>query len=335
MNNLQILSKEIRQLDGMHCLNDLHKASGGEKKHRPQYFLANQQTKELIAEIKEAGIPATQVKRGVGTYVCKEMVYSYAMWVSAKFQLTVIRAFDKLVNQSTPKIDHKPETLTPAQQRHIQNRTSELVRKQVGSTYAGIYRGIKDKFNVGTYKDIPESQYHALCNYLGCRPLEGEVIPNEYPDFASLSKGIDNDLRTKRLFVVMENDTIISVTSLREKNIVNADGYRKLSKNMRMLQDQMRWLDGDADSSILDQEPTQITNGDFVPKDSANFSFSGHDRFARVLLSSVDGKTKITTISQKAFLLTKDQLISSFHDVLPEYLLVKKSDINNKQKLLA
>lgn len=94
--------------DGRYCLNDLHKASGGDKKHQPAYFIRNQQTKDLIAEIENPfngasanlQMPAVgKVNDGKnnGTYVVKELVYSYAMWISAKFHLMVIRAYDSLV----------------------------------------------------------------------------------------------------------------------------------------------------------------------------------------------------------------------------------------------
>ncbi|WP_163831130.1 KilA-N domain-containing protein [Spartinivicinus ruber] len=93
----------IRQDEqGRFCLNDLHKAAGGLKRHQPNYWVNNAQTQELIAEMTDTGIPVTpnyqpiEVIRGglnQGTYVDEDLVYQYAMWVSPKFNLKVIRTF--------------------------------------------------------------------------------------------------------------------------------------------------------------------------------------------------------------------------------------------------
>lgn len=37
--------------EGRYCLNDLHKASGGERKHMPAMWLRNSQVDELIQEL--------------------------------------------------------------------------------------------------------------------------------------------------------------------------------------------------------------------------------------------------------------------------------------------
>ena len=79
---------------GRYCLNDLHKASGEEIKNRPATWLQNQQTQALAVEVEKDGIPSIYTKQGVGTFVRKELVYAYAMWISATFHLKVIRTFD-------------------------------------------------------------------------------------------------------------------------------------------------------------------------------------------------------------------------------------------------
>lgn len=97
--------KRIKQADGLYCLNDLHKASGGANKHRPAYFMARAKTKALVSAIEQNyddGIPLAKNAviiimgkgKSQGTYVCRELVYAYAMWISTDFYLSVIRVFD-------------------------------------------------------------------------------------------------------------------------------------------------------------------------------------------------------------------------------------------------
>ncbi|GAB6853030.1 KilA-N domain-containing protein [Asaia astilbis] len=119
-HSLTILSTGIRRdNEGRYCLNDCHKASGGDASKAPGQWMANKQTKALIAEIETVEIPtvsetagksvATLEGRNGGTYVAKELVYAYAMWISPLFHLKVIRAFDALVQGNT----HQPATVIP------------------------------------------------------------------------------------------------------------------------------------------------------------------------------------------------------------------------------
>uniref|UniRef100_A0A182TC81 KilA-N domain-containing protein n=1 Tax=Anopheles maculatus TaxID=74869 RepID=A0A182TC81_9DIPT len=97
---------------GRYCLNDLHRAAGGEDRHKPRHWYATQQTQELVRILTEGGIPPLEQNQPVsiirggnqqGTYVCKELVYSYAMWISAAFNLKVIRTFDAAQVATVPQ----------------------------------------------------------------------------------------------------------------------------------------------------------------------------------------------------------------------------------------
>ena len=108
-----------QDLYGRYCLNNLHHASGGERKNQPQYFLENKQTQDLVQALIDTGIPVSPVEviRGgisQGTYVVKELVYAYAMWISPAFHLKVIRTFDTVTAQ--PQL---PDLNNPAQLRNL------------------------------------------------------------------------------------------------------------------------------------------------------------------------------------------------------------------------
>lgn len=116
MSDIVIANQTVRQTDGLYCLNDLHRASGGEQRHVPNKWLRLDQTAELIAELAkeaDAHIWASRKNQEVikrvrgfgkqqGTYVCRELVYAYATWISPAFFLKVLRTFDAVVSGAPP-----------------------------------------------------------------------------------------------------------------------------------------------------------------------------------------------------------------------------------------
>ena len=136
---------------GRYCLNDLHKASGGEDKHAPYRFIRNEQTQALIAEINRSPnmVNACEMIKGglnQGTYVVKQIVYAYAMWISPSFNLKVINTFDAVANQQ-----QLPDLNNPAQLRELllgyaeqniqlttENQTLTKAIKNITATESGV-----------------------------------------------------------------------------------------------------------------------------------------------------------------------------------------------------
>ena len=109
---------------GRFSLNDLHQAAGGEDRHRQTFWLRLDQTQALVDELGQPtpdlasatpsncadlhSFKTTEISRSFqavskiegrngGTFVARELVYAYAMWISPAFHLKVIRTFDALV----------------------------------------------------------------------------------------------------------------------------------------------------------------------------------------------------------------------------------------------
>lgn len=176
---LSIANTDISMLDGLYSLNDLHKVAGGENKHRPSLFIANKETQELIAEIEqetsEARISASIKKTAIkvikggdvakqGTYVCKELVYRYAMWISAKFTLMVIRAFDAMTNQQW-LIRNQRKTISPEQQAVLQAIVKDKARDN-RCAYQEIWSRHNRHFGIAKYSQLPAEFFLDSKTYL-------------------------------------------------------------------------------------------------------------------------------------------------------------------------
>ena len=185
MNQIQISNVAVRQIsDTLYNLNDLHKAAGGENKHRPTFWMQNIQTQELIAEVEAQGGQAFQTAKGKngGTYVCKELVIAYGMWINAAFALKVIRCFLEAQGQVSDGIKTVTAKTTADDRTGLRQAVAALVGRK-GIDYSSAYSMIHQRFNVEAIEDIPTGQLpeavayvHALTLHTG---LTGEVLDRE------------------------------------------------------------------------------------------------------------------------------------------------------------
>ncbi|STZ55589.1 KilA-N domain [Moraxella lacunata] len=165
--NLIISNQAISQHNGLFSLNDLHKVSGNEKKHQPSNFMANKETQALITEIESENQIAYMTVQGgntkttkQGTFVCRELVYRYAMWISAKFSLMVIRAFDMMtgganITAFATKDERKPLV-----------RAVNMLVTETGAIYSNVWKMIHQRFDVGCVDELTGEQVYQAVEYV-------------------------------------------------------------------------------------------------------------------------------------------------------------------------
>ncbi|MDI9745862.1 KilA-N domain-containing protein [Acinetobacter nosocomialis] len=187
----------IRQEDGgYYCLNDLHRASGYDKKHQPAYFMRNQQTKDLVEEITQfkdsqndpsANLqkpPFIKINDGEnnGTYVVKELVYAYAMWISPKFHLMVIRAYDSLVMEW---LLNGKQTISPEQAGVLYN----IVHTRANGNknlIVQMWSRLKNHFKYSaSYRELRAIHFEDAKHYLEVMDLNAKPEKHDSPDIVA------------------------------------------------------------------------------------------------------------------------------------------------------
>ena len=129
MNNLIVAGAKVRvNKNDLYSLNDLHKAAGAKEKDQPALWLRLDGTKALIEELSNStqmqnkDIMQSSAGRYGGTHVCKQLVYAYAMWISPKFHIHVIEAYDDLVNGRIKSIATRAKTEASRQRARLESR---------------------------------------------------------------------------------------------------------------------------------------------------------------------------------------------------------------------
>ena len=209
MNAISVANVAIRQFDNLYSLNDLHKAAGGEKRHQPANWLRSQQAIDLIEYLKSEELESIQKKQGLGTFVCKELVVHYGMWISPAFSLKVIRAF--LDTQEDVSGSPKLETQTTIDERRGLVDAVKLLVSRCGIDYSAAYRLVHQRFGVAHIDQIAAPLLPAAVAYvhslvLQGRPLVDEVELETVPKLFRHQANLPFDLNDEGRFDVTVHD---------------------------------------------------------------------------------------------------------------------------------
>lgn len=142
-----------RDQEGRYCLNDLHRAAGGDEKHAPWRFIRLQTTTALAEAISKAPdvvVKPIDLSRGRygGTYVHEDLAIDYAAWVSPVFKLEVYRAFketrqshetdvgDSIVPAGTPLVSLLEQALESEKRRLVLEAELEKAQPRIAFSQA-------------------------------------------------------------------------------------------------------------------------------------------------------------------------------------------------------
>lgn len=209
--------------EGRYMLGDLHKASGAEKKHQPSNFLRTDQIKELISEIDHSANlqssendhssnmrSAVKVINGGdnrGTYVVKEIVYAYAMWISPKFHLMVIRAYDSLVMEW---VLNGKQTISPEQAGVLYNIVHTRAKGNK-NLIVQMWSRLKNHFKYSaSYRELRAIHFEDAKHYLEVMDLKAKPEEKK-PQDPLFDKDAYEMVRKLTEAVIIENDEIVPV----------------------------------------------------------------------------------------------------------------------------
>ena len=212
-NLIAVSGVQIRTFNNLYSLNDLHRASGGEDKNAPRRWLQNQQTSDLIKQCEKDGFPSILAKQGLGTFVCKELVIHYGMWISAAFSLQVIRTFLAVQEGRL-----KTSSQTSADERKgLRQAVAALVVRR-GIDFSSAYHMLHQRFGVAAIEDLPREVLPDAVRYVHALTLDnalsGEVLDAVRPsENITFSQSELRELAVVAYYCAWANDLLRGVAA--------------------------------------------------------------------------------------------------------------------------
>jgi hypothetical protein len=155
---LIIKNTEItRNENGLYSLNDLHRSSGLRVKDLPNKFMASKSFKNVVEVLnaQKSAFNPVEKKRGRyngGTWICKELVYKYAMWVDAEFEVHVIQTFDGIINAI-----NSPTTMKALNELTLKIESDSAIASKCGAALAH-YKKVKKENTERWVNSVNEAQ---------------------------------------------------------------------------------------------------------------------------------------------------------------------------------
>lgn len=173
INNIEVSQNE----DGLYSLIDLWKSTSNKKNKSPSKWLDLKGTLSKIEYLcldrkRVQGNQQVTSKNDHGyAYVCKELVYSYAMWISDKYHFEVITAFDNLVNGRI--IEAIELAKDSVKIRLVKSELDKLVDNELESNIESTHKLANI---IGIYQKHSSSAGSALAS---CRGVKGKIAEVE------------------------------------------------------------------------------------------------------------------------------------------------------------
>lgn len=173
INNIEVTSND----EGLYSLADLWRGASKKSGKAPNKWLELKGTFskiEYLSSDRKMGLSNQQVisKNEHGyTYVCKELVYSYAMWISDKYHFEVITAFDNLVNGRI--IEAIELAKDSVKIRLVKSELDKLVDNELESNIESTHKLANI---IGIYQKHSSSAGSALAS---CRGVKGKIAEVE------------------------------------------------------------------------------------------------------------------------------------------------------------